>query len=604
MGRFLSCLSWPLFIPAVALLGMLLHAPTLMSGLFADDYLQWALISGHLKHPHYPGSLFGLFNLVDGQHDTVQGMKDGGRLLWSAADHLRVTFWRPLAELTHWLDYAWWPDSPALMHLHNLAWYGALLLALGQLYRRLMPTAAQGNLALLIYAVSSLHVLAIAWLSARNQVMSAFFTVLTVTCYHDWRVGHERVKGLLAALAMVLGLACAEATVAVMAYLVAHAVVIEQDRPWRERVMALLPFLVIVAVWRVTCTHIGYGSVGSGSYVDPVRDPWRFAEMLFVRVPAYLAAMLYSTPSNYAMRMPYEGQAVFAAAALVACLLPVWVARRVGLVASRPMWFLALGALLALVPACAIAPQNRVLIHAEIGMSGVISLLCMAVLARLQQDRASVPGLAKFTVGGMLVLHLMVAPLTTLGGAALMKPLTQTTVEVARAMQPEAADPDAQVVIINLPAPEYVFYIPLVRSYLGLANPKSIWSLANGQQQALKMDVIDEATIRLSSPTVFADILHRDIRSLPFKPGDEVKLDGMTVTVEQVTPEGGPLAARFHFGAPLSDRRWLFYVWENNGLRRFAMPGPGDAVALPAANLIELVKKETYAMVRRQISAQ
>jgi hypothetical protein len=602
MGRLFSCLSWKWFIPAVALLGMVLHAPTLNSDLFSDDFLQWALISGHLKHPHYPGSLFGLFNLVDGQRDTVQAMKDGGRLLWSAADNLRVTFWRPLAELSHWLDYALWPQSPALMHLHSLLWYGALLLALGQLYRRLMPATEQSHLALLIYAVSSLHALAIAWLSARNQLMSAFFTVLTISCYHDWRAGQGRVKGFLAALALVLGLACAEATVAVLAYLVAHAAVMEGDRPWRERVLALLPFLAIVAAWRVICTHIGYGSVGSGSYVDPVRDPWRFAEMLLVRVPAYLAAMLYSTPSNHAMRMPYEGQAEFAAVALIACLLPVWVARRVGLWSSRPMWFLALGSLLALVPACAIAPQNRVLIHAEIGMSGVISLLCMGVFARLQRDRTSVPGVAKLTAGGLLVLHLVVAPLATLGGAALMRPLTRLTLEMAEALQPGATDPDARVVIINLPAPEYIFYIPLARSYLGLPNPKSIWSLANGQQQALKMDVIDDATIRLTSPTVFVDILHRDIRSLPFKPGDVVKLDGMTVMVEQVSPEGGPLAARFHFAAPLSDRRWLFYVWENNGLHRFAMPGPGYATALPAANLVELMKKETYAMVR-QISA-
>ena len=51
-----------------------------------------------------------------------------GAAPWWTLPTLRIAFFRPLAVLTHWADYRLWPDSGVLMHVHSIAWYGAVLL--------------------------------------------------------------------------------------------------------------------------------------------------------------------------------------------------------------------------------------------------------------------------------------------------------------------------------------------------------------------------------------------------------------------------------------------------------------------------------------------
>jgi len=38
----------------------------------------------------------------------------------------KLSFWRPLSAATHWIDYHLWPTSPALMRLHNAAWFARI----------------------------------------------------------------------------------------------------------------------------------------------------------------------------------------------------------------------------------------------------------------------------------------------------------------------------------------------------------------------------------------------------------------------------------------------------------------------------------------------
>jgi hypothetical protein len=601
ISKIASFLARPWSIPVLVLLGMLLHAPGVNNDLFADDYLQQALFNGDLKQPHPAGSLFGLFNLVDGDPAHVQAMRETGRLAWSASDALRMSFWRPLAELTHWLDHVLWPDSPLLMHAHNLLWYGLLLLALGHLYRRLTVAPVQAGLATAIYAYSSLHTTAIAWLAARNQLMSALFTVLTVLCYHQWRSGKGARHYGLTALALVLALASAEASVAALCYLLAYALTLDEQPSLVQRLKPLLPFLLIVIVWRVVCTHLGYGSFGSGSYIDPVREPLRFAWFMMVRLPSMLLTQLFGAPSSAATRMDPAAQFAYAAMATTICLGVAWLIRRLGLWSSPHMRFYALGAVLALVPACAVAPQDRVLIHAEIGMSGVLSLLCCRVVVRWQRDRQSVDLIAKLTVGAIMIVHLVLFPVLSAAGAALFGPLLRPSTEGEIASLPPAAGrPDAHVVLINPPAPNQVFYYPLVREHLGLPNPKAMWALANGLQQTLTLEVVDAHSIRVSSPTAFVDMIHRDVHSQPFKPGDKVRLDMMTVVVEKVSAEGGPLVVRFDFDTPLQDPTWQFYVWRDLSYLPFALPAVGHKVELPAASLGTMVMQNWRKMTAQR----
>jgi hypothetical protein len=50
---------------------------------------------------------------------------DAGRRLlpWWSDPTIHIDFARPLTALTHVLDYALWPGTPALRHLHSLLWF-------------------------------------------------------------------------------------------------------------------------------------------------------------------------------------------------------------------------------------------------------------------------------------------------------------------------------------------------------------------------------------------------------------------------------------------------------------------------------------------------
>ena len=73
------------------------------------------------------------------------------RLLpWWCNANLKGAFWRPIASLTHWLDYALWPDSPTLMHAQSIAWYGLLVSIVAFYYRRILGTSVAAGLAGLV----------------------------------------------------------------------------------------------------------------------------------------------------------------------------------------------------------------------------------------------------------------------------------------------------------------------------------------------------------------------------------------------------------------------------------------------------------------------
>lgn len=572
----------------LALVGMLMVAPTLDVGLVGDDYVHRNLLLGRDAHEH-KATPFGLFTFVDGSAGHVQALKASGRVTWWAAEHLRLSFWRPLSELTHWLDYRLWPDTPALMHAQSILWYGLMVFLLGKFYRLLDDDPVRTGLATLIYAASCLHLLAVAWLAARNQLVAGCFSVLTMILYHHWRSRTSALHGWLAGVAMVLGLLSAEAAIVTAGYLAAYGLAYEHGRPWWPRLRALIPFMLIVVVWRVAYSHMGYGSAESGSYIDPGSSPVRFAQAMLVRMPALLLAQVFGATSSVLTQLSPPMQAVYASVAAAVVLLAAAVAQYFRLWSSPLARFYALGAVLALVPVCAAEPNDRLLLCSQFGMSGLFALLFVQVASTARARRGAVALGGKVVVGLMALVHLVLLPGATLVSSALMKrALAPTTVNEPLSL-PIAADERARhVIMLNPPAVLFVYYYPLVRDYFGAPNAASMQALAPGNQEVV-LTVVDESTLRLSTAKGFVDPMSRDAVRLPFKVGDAVDIGQVDVTVQELTPEGAPRTALFHFAAPLRDPRWKFLVWQGLGYGAFEMPAKGQVVRLPAADMSKLV---------------
>ncbi|HAG97136.1 MAG TPA: hypothetical protein DCL78_23610, partial [Gammaproteobacteria bacterium] len=132
----------------------LLCIPALFTGFMGDDYLHYALLNADLPIAKPDDlSLFGLFSFINGDPERNRLLMDYSLIPWWTYSELKYAFWRPLSELSHWLDYQLWPNQPWLMHLHNIVWYMGALVLIAKLYQRFQPGEGAALLALFLYAL-------------------------------------------------------------------------------------------------------------------------------------------------------------------------------------------------------------------------------------------------------------------------------------------------------------------------------------------------------------------------------------------------------------------------------------------------------------------
>lgn len=574
-GTFLSS-RW--CIPLAALAGMLLTLPAMFSGLIGDDYLHWALLTGLWSNPQ-AGSFFGLFTFADGNPAHNQALIDSGRLIWWANDALKISFWRPLSELSQWLDYRLWPDSPLMMHLHSLLWYGAIILVVGKLFTELDGSRVQAGLATVFFAGNMLHVFAVGWLASRNQMLSTFFMVVSVLAYHRWRSGRSVAWAIWAGLTLLLGLFSAEAAVETVGYFVAYSAFIEHDKPLWHRARALLPFLLMVLVWKATHSHLGYGSHGSPGYIDPTPHVGQFGLSVALRLPALMVAQWFGVSSVVFQQLPHGIQIAYAVVATLALAALAAAMHWLGALRSPLMRFYALGSVLALVPACAGYPFDRLTLNADVAVSGMLAVVVCQVLARRQQLVGWTGGAVKYLVYALLAIHLVVFPVLKLVSSAVMTSVSKLGNEMGPFALPAASqDPQERFLLINPPAAETVYYFPLARAYFGLSNPSGTYAMGP-DNQAMTLTRLDDTTLSLSVAQGFRSSIARDERLKPFAVGDKVSMGGIEVTVQSLTADHLPQTVTFRFPGSLQASQWRFFSWDQSGCHATTVPAVGQSLS-------------------------
>ena len=136
-------------ILAVAAVAMTL--PALWTGLLFDDLWHWAELAGPEQvddrlsrvgvdtnsSGELAAAMTDLFVVVSPKKNLRQ-LVNYGALPWWTYDRLKVSAWRPVSSVTHWLDYRLFGDCPLEMHIHNLAWLALAVALITMLYRRLL----------------------------------------------------------------------------------------------------------------------------------------------------------------------------------------------------------------------------------------------------------------------------------------------------------------------------------------------------------------------------------------------------------------------------------------------------------------------------------
>ena len=114
---------------AVAL-AVLLTLPALAGGRFMDDFLYHEMRAEDAPL-HLARGPLEIHSIAPASEAVRQASLDAGLVAWYTDPNHINELMRPLSSLTLALDFALWPDNPALAHAHSLLWYALLVLLVG-----------------------------------------------------------------------------------------------------------------------------------------------------------------------------------------------------------------------------------------------------------------------------------------------------------------------------------------------------------------------------------------------------------------------------------------------------------------------------------------
>ncbi len=572
LERFLLSPRLPWILAAFALF---LCLPALGLGLLADDYFHKALITGSPAMPPVENVALELFVFFDGTEDGYRALAERGLLPWWAPEIVRAAFLRPVAAVTHQLDYLLWPDSPALMHLHSLAWLGLVVVLASWLYRRLSSGPLVAGAAALLFALEDGHAASASWIANRNALMALAFVIAALLMHHRWRKQRWLAGSILAPLAFALAMLSGEAALGGAAYLLGYALWLDRG-PLPRRLATLLPYGAVLVLWATAFKWMGYGSAGSDVYVDPTASPLAYAAAVVERIPVLMTAQWLNFSADLWIVLPVAGQRLWSLlgvvmlAGLLAALWPLL--RR-----SDHARFWLTGMLVCLLPLCSAFPMDRLLLFASLGAAGLLAALVER--AGWLGSPAGAGRLVRISVVILLVIHIPLSVLLTpvrVWGTGL------TLGAFGNGEQHVTEDPglaDQQLVFVN--CVEFMaFYVPLIRTFDGGVVPAGTdWMGHLLSDMRVTRSAPDSLTVRPVGGFLAnrAEALVRS-PSLPFNAGDTFERTAMTVTVDQVTDDGRPAVATFRFQVPLEDPSLRFVVWKNQELVPFEIPELGETV--------------------------
>jgi hypothetical protein len=612
LTRIRTCLEnryAPLVIAGIAAVIML---PALNAGLIQDDLFHRIRLVEPSQLPEQLSStgmippdagklsatLRDMHSFSRSQQDTYNLMKSGLSPWWTYKNW-RLANWRPLDSFTHWLDYRLFPNSPPLMHLHNIIWFTAVVFLLSILYRQLLTPVWLATVAALLYIIDDSNYLPAMWIANRNLLLALFFSILTLLLHHKWRQQNSLIAGVAAPFTLLLSLLSTEAGIATFAYLFAYALIIDRESR-TERIVSLIPAFMVIAAWRIVYNALGYGVVGSGFVIDPGREPMRYAKAVLERALVLLSGQWGGTPAEVLNIFSEHAGALYLLAAvlyltlILLVFIPLLHKNRVAL-----FWFV--GMLLCVLPICATIPMNRNLLFVAIGAFGVMTQFIGGLFTKegwiLKSRFWRVP--AWILCVTLIFVHIGFTIISRAQAPKMVSFFFDTAYSTIK-VDPADDLTGKTLVVVNAPNPMLFLGMPLLRAYWEEPLPDRTRLLAPAFTP-LKITRTGEKTLLIEAQAgniLSTDKSRRDFKpnfanfyyhfnslfrpeDLPFKAGEIVWLSDMMIEVISVDANGQPTKVCFDFRVSLDDPslRWLQWNWKKGGFgsySKFKIPPVGE----------------------------
>lgn len=538
---------------------IILYLPGFGWDLFIDDHIMRTAVQEETTLMNH-GPFF-LYSFATGDTQALQKQVDAGDYLpWWSPNNLIFNFFRPFSSFTIWIDYKLgFPNW--LSTLHSFLWYGFTLFALFKLYQLVfrnddykdLSAAGLTLLAWFLFAIDDAHSIPVNWISHRYTMISLGFGIWMLWAHEK----HMRNTGSAypGPLFYILGLLSGESVLTTLGYLFFRSL---------KNLKSLIPYAVITIVYLIFYKLNHFGSLGSGSYINPMNDPLSFLQYAVWRWPALMGSQLGFITTDIWLSIPVDSMArpIIALLGLGLAALTYFLVKPLRDEEKWLFW----GAALSLLPVCAMFPHDRLLMAAGIGMFPVIARYLFA-------------GRRRVFWWFLTVVHLFLAMIFL----PLKTSFIGSQIELAsRSVREMPVPNENQKATVILNAPSYSLGVNLntvarTEKWAGRDRWIFIASMARSDHEVTRMD---DHTIELQ-----ADFLNfqmeRSFRSadIPFAVGDVVDLSRVHIRIMEVNREGRPVRVRYTFTDPLDEI--LFLQWRTDHFDPFEIPQKDVKAVLP-----------------------
>jgi len=566
----------------VAALAFLLTSPSIFAGFATEDWVQ----RGNVRRAHVSSlrdvNVFGHGGFWTASQIVTRNREyqRAGWFPWLTDPHFDVSFFRPVASLTHYLDYHAWPDHPWVMHVENLLWYAALAAAVATYHSRLLSPRWMAGLSSVLYAADDAHGHPVGWIMNRNALMAAFFAVIALTAHDRFRRDRWKLGAPLTAVAFALALGSAELSTCAVGYFVAHAVFVDRA-PLRSRLLGALPWLVPLVSWALLYRRLGYTTHGSGLYVHPLGAPLEYAVDIAERGSVLLMGQLAAPFSDSWTRAGLYAQGFVVFWAAVVLLVVARVTGPLLRDVPRARFWLA-GLLLSLPPACATFPEDRLLLLSGVGAFPFVVLL----VASLVERAAGSPKIAfaeRLVAVSLVAIHGFVGP-ALLPGRSLHMYRYDARVQAAGRSAYALAKGASTDALFVLNGEDFYFtgMMAITRVARGERTTLRTMTLA-GTLEPMTVKRLDDRRLEVRPRRGFVSRMFDRLyfsRSTPLRLGSTLDLTGIDVTIADVNQWGEPTDAVFAFAFPLESPVYHWVVWKRGRYERFVLPKVGDTAVI------------------------
>ncbi len=578
------------------LLTLAVAAPTLTFGFSTDDYIQQLALEAYLGvNPapvpvldtySDPLGLFNAFHFFQGNEAELRLAIRNSEVPWWTLPQLKVTFWRPLSSLLMMVDYQLFGRSPAGYHAHSVLWLLSLVGVWGLLLRRLLP-GGLGVLALVLFAIDSRHFMPVGWTANRNALVTAVPALLGLLAHvryrtEGWRPGRWLGPGCLA-----VALLCGEAALGAFGYLLAFELWgAPGDR--RQRALGLAPFIAIGLLWAVSYKLMGFGTFGSGLYVDPTSEPLTYLPLAIQRIVVLLGAQLGGLPSELWLFAPtllplqvgYGLLMLLVAGLLLHAAWPSLLEQE-----RKAVRWLLPGGILALLPVVATFTLDRLLLLPGLGGSVIVAIMLRSCWRALRSFRAGTTGVrVRACLLPPLALVHVVAQLGTWGALSVLTTFATKRVDevISGAEMPTRQVDRSDVIVVYASDPIIAIYLPIVMSWQGRPMPRSLATLSLSRNpQRLTRIGARRFELRALTGTLLETAFEQLYRGKkhPLQQGEVIKVKSFSVRIKEVVG-GRPTVIEVETDRSLDDATLHFLAWRDGGLRKLVLPPHGEHLDL------------------------